>query len=76
MVMMTLSSQYNSWLKHSPHPDERTSKYGPPLDAIWFITFRRPERMMTQNGRLTSILGQDMFSPIKKRPTVKKIKMF
>jgi hypothetical protein len=26
------------------------------LDAIRFITFRRPERMMTQNGRVTSIL--------------------
>jgi hypothetical protein len=36
-----------------PHPDERTTKYGP-LDAIWFITFYRPERMMTQNGRVTS----------------------
>ena len=25
-----------------------------PLDAIWFITFRRPERMMTLNRRVTS----------------------
>ena len=33
----------------------RLTKYGP-LDAISVITFRRPERMMTQNGRVTSIL--------------------
>ena len=36
-----------------------------PLDAIWLITFRRPDRTMTQNGSVSSILGQDMFSPIK-----------
>ena len=49
MVMTNLSSQYDSWYKNSPHPD----------DQIWFIgfiTFFRPERTMTQNGRVTSIL--------------------
>jgi hypothetical protein len=44
---------------------ERTCRSLTRLDAIWFITFRRPDRMMTQKGRVTSILGQGMFSPIK-----------
>jgi hypothetical protein len=30
MVMMTLSLQYDSWQEKSPHPDERTTKYGSP----------------------------------------------
>jgi hypothetical protein len=40
-------------------PRNPTTKYGSPFVAIWFITFHRPERTMTQNGRVTSILGQD-----------------
>jgi hypothetical protein len=37
-------------------PRTTTTKYGPPFVGIWFITFHRPEGMMTQNGRVASLL--------------------
>ena len=67
------------WLMLKTFPP--TIKY-PPLVAIWFITFRRPEHVITQSGRVTSILGQDMFSPIKndqqvyKRPSFVTLALF
>jgi hypothetical protein len=46
------------WLmvKKIPAPPTKERPNMVPLDAIWFITFHRPERMMTQNGKVSSIL--------------------
>ena len=53
------------WIMVKEFPAPRRPNMVPPFVGMWFITFHCPERMMTQNGSVTSILGQDMFSPIK-----------